>query len=295
MLQDLSTEFDSKAKIASSRKLELIAIEDEGKLWANFKKGDESAFTLLYNKYIVPLYNYGERLTPDKALIEDSLHDFFVELWKNRATISQINCVKVYLYKGFKNRLIKNLKKKRKFPFNNISEDYQIEFVFSPEFDLITDQAVKDKKDRVVWMQGEAFFDINHLENNQKFIVKALNIDVEVLGTQFNVNSRRNNTTVVLNSGKVKLNHDDLVNDEFMDPGDLVEFSGHEKKIRKKVVNPEQFSSWKSNILIFKATPLSEIAQTLWKIIMDGISILRTNKLSPISLRVPYQPNQKKR
>ncbi len=150
MLHDLSTKFDSKAKIASSRKLELIAIEDEGKLWANFKKGDESAFTLLYNKYIVPLYNYGERLTPDKALIEDSLHDFFVELWKNRDTISQINCVKVYLYKGFKNRLIKNINKKRRFPFNSISEDYHFEFIFSPEFDHIMDQAVKDQKEKLL-------------------------------------------------------------------------------------------------------------------------------------------------
>lgn len=150
MLQELSTEFDSKAKIATSRKLELTAIEDEGKLWANFKKGDESAFTSLYNEYIVPLYNYGERLTPDKALIEDSLHDFFVELWKNRATISQINCIKVYLYKGFKNRLIKNLDKKRKFPFYTISEEYQFEIVFSPEFNLIAEQVSQDQKDKLL-------------------------------------------------------------------------------------------------------------------------------------------------
>lgn len=151
MSQNLSFEKESNSiRDTTSKKVVLSLIEDEGKLWADFKKGDESAFTSLYNKYIVQLYNYGERLTADKASIEDSIHDFFVELWKKRVTISQVYSVKVYLYKGFKNRLIKNLDKKRRFPCNNISEDYQFEIVFSPEFDLIAEQVSKDQKEELL-------------------------------------------------------------------------------------------------------------------------------------------------
>lgn len=127
-------------------------------------------------------------------------------------------------------------------------------------------------EERKVWLQGEAFFEVIHKENNQKFLVRTDHLNVEVLGTQFNVNTRRNNTKVVLNTGKVKLATNELINEEiFMDPGELVEFSGADKKITKKVVNPDQFSSWKTKQLIFKATQLSEIAQVLednygWKI-----------------------------
>jgi ferric-dicitrate binding protein FerR (iron transport regulator) len=120
------------------------------------------------------------------------------------------------------------------------------------------------REDREVWLQGEAFFDISHKKDNQKFLVRTDQLNVEVLGTQFNVNTRRNNTKVVLNSGKVKLNPKDQIDEDiYMDPGELVEFSGQDKKITKKIVNPDEFSSWKKNQLIFKATPLSDIAQTL--------------------------------
>jgi ferric-dicitrate binding protein FerR (iron transport regulator) len=132
---------------------------------------------------------------------------------------------------------------------------------------------------REVWLHGEAFFSISHKNDNQKFLVRTGHVNVEVLGTQFNVNTRRNNTKVVLNSGKVKLAHKDLNNEEiFMNPGELVEFSGGYKKITKKIVNPDQFTSWKTNQLIFKATPLRDIAQVLednygWNIIFEEENI----------------------
>ena len=123
---------------------------EESQLWAKFKQGDEDAFTCLYNRYVVQLYNYGERLHSDKTLIEDSIHDLFVQLWKNRASISQTDSVKFYLYKGFKNRLIKNLEKKRRLSYARISKDYQFEIVCSPEFDQIAEQVSVEQKETLL-------------------------------------------------------------------------------------------------------------------------------------------------
>src|SRR5690554_2328462 len=75
---------------------------DEPILWAEFKKGSEKAFTTIYNQYIVSLYHYGEMITSDKELIEDSIHDFFIDLWKNRENLAQVHSIKFYLYKGLK-------------------------------------------------------------------------------------------------------------------------------------------------------------------------------------------------
>lgn len=117
---------------------------------------------------------------------------------------------------------------------------------------------------REIWLQGEAFFKVSHKENHQKFVVRTDRLDVEVLGTEFNVKNRRNTTRVILNSGKVKLTVAGLTDDGMsMKPGESGEVSAYDNKLIKKTVNPEQFSSWTKNRLVFKGTPLIEIAQTL--------------------------------
>lgn len=118
------------------------------------------------------------------------------------------------------------------------------------------------EKERVVSLLGEAFFSVTHKANDQKFIVKAEDLKVIVLGTQFNVNSRRGNVKVVLNSGKVELS-DNHKNKVEMKPGEMVQYSLKNEKYLKKKVRPELYSSWKNNRLEFKNTPIHEIAQLL--------------------------------
>ena len=116
---------------------------------------------------------------------------------------------------------------------------------------------------REVWLDGEAFFSIAHLPENQKFIVNTSdNFNVEVLGTTFNVLTREEKTKVVLNTGKIKLNIRPDENTEehlLMNPGELVEFDNLSTTYIKRKVNPEAHSSWKSKKMIFENTSLSEI------------------------------------
>ncbi len=115
-------------------------------------------------------------------------------------------------------------------------------------------------KERVVWMEGEGFFDVSH-RNGQKFIVHTPQAAVEVLGTRFNISERRGSTEVVLSSGKVALHlQEEKV---LMEPGEKVSYDAKSKQVEKTVVNPEQLTSWRNNELIFEATPLSEVAHLL--------------------------------
>jgi transmembrane sensor len=116
---------------------------------------------------------------------------------------------------------------------------------------------------REVWLTGEAFFEVKKRNTaDGRFIVYSRNTQVEVLGTSFNVNNRKAETTVVLNTGRVALKKDD---DEdtirvVMRPGDLVTFSPATNRVKKQRVNPEIYSSWKDRKFIFDNTPLSEVA-----------------------------------
>jgi RNA polymerase sigma factor (sigma-70 family) len=121
-----------------------VFAEDDDNLWSKFKQGDGDAFTSLYNKYITKLYNYGLRICPDNSLIEDSLHDLFVELWKNRAGIGQTTSVKAYLYRGLKNRLIKNIQKERKLSHTACDDTFEI--AFSIESAVIAEETSAEQR-----------------------------------------------------------------------------------------------------------------------------------------------------
>jgi transmembrane sensor len=119
---------------------------------------------------------------------------------------------------------------------------------------------------REVWLSGEAFFQVQKKPEweNARFIVHTGEVQVEVLGTSFNVNNRRGKVQVVLNTGKVTLKPAGNLQDSLMmAPKDLVEFTAEKKVFVKKQVNPEEHSSWRKNKLIFNETPLYEIAQLL--------------------------------
>lgn len=82
--------------------------------WKEFRNGSELAFTAIYKRYAVDLYHYGERLTGNKQIIEDSLHDLFVELWRQRSKYKPVRHLKFYLLKSFRNRLLKNIRRNKR-------------------------------------------------------------------------------------------------------------------------------------------------------------------------------------
>lgn len=117
---------------------------------------------------------------------------------------------------------------------------------------------------REVWLDGEAFFSVSHKSNSQKFLVHTDEVDVQVLGTKFNVNTRRGKTRVILNSGKVKLylvkQHNKEVN---MKPGELVDVSAKKELVLKRPVKAANYSAWVNKKLVFEETTLKEIAALL--------------------------------
>ena len=121
---------------------------------------------------------------------------------------------------------------------------------------------------REVWLSGEAFFEVQKLDTHlegSKFIVHTNHLEVEVLGTEFNVNDRQDKAQVVLNTGIVKLKMDqhEGKTEVTMMPGEMIEFSRKEKAIRKKKVDPEVYSAWKDHKMIFNDAPVSDVFQRL--------------------------------
>jgi transmembrane sensor len=115
---------------------------------------------------------------------------------------------------------------------------------------------------REVWIEGEAFFDVRHLATHQPFKVYPVSgVEVEVLGTQFNVYQRNHQTKVLLSEGNVTMSFDDTPQKAkiLMNPGDLVEYD--QQKIQKKRVNPASYVSWTKKVLLLDSMTLDEMVR----------------------------------
>jgi ferric-dicitrate binding protein FerR (iron transport regulator) len=142
---------------------------------------------------------------------------------------------------------------------------------------------VFDKKERKVYLEGEAFFDITRNEKHP-FIVYTPDLKVKVLGTSFNVKNYPNDknavTTVVRGLVSVESQKNEIApilvnpNENYVlntSSAKKDKISAEPEKqtdqlpkkvlpIINKKVNVEAITSWKDQMLIFFDEPLEEVA-----------------------------------
>ncbi len=119
---------------------------------------------------------------------------------------------------------------------------------------------------RNVALKGEGYFKVAH--NAEKpFIVTAQELEVKVLGTEFNVMAyeelHRIETTLI--NGKVQLNLKGAApgNGVIMKPGQKATYEGG--KLSMQVVNTEVEAIWTQNAFYFESIPFSELIIRLEK------------------------------
>ena len=121
---------------------------------------------------------------------------------------------------------------------------------------------------RTVYMKGEAYFDVTE-DKKHPFIVNTSNLNVEVLGTEFNLSyySEYENINTVLIEGSVKLyknNERDLKNKATMlTPGYKAAWNKTEENTTIEKVDVRVYTAWKDGNLIFKNTSFNKILKKL--------------------------------
>jgi RNA polymerase sigma factor (sigma-70 family) len=82
--------------------------------WNAFKQGDWNAYTSLYEEFYTPLNNYGAKFTEDADLVQDAIHDLFVQLWTSRNNLGAPASVKNYLFKSLRTMLFRKMQSQSK-------------------------------------------------------------------------------------------------------------------------------------------------------------------------------------
>ena len=97
--------------------------QEDASLIVQIRSGDYDSFTLLYNKYIRQLTQYGLKFTSDLGAVEDCLHDVFVWLWANRQKLNIHSSVKSYLFKSVRTAMLHWLQKQNRLQSLSAGED----------------------------------------------------------------------------------------------------------------------------------------------------------------------------
>ena len=85
--------------------------QDDASLWRQLKQGDEKAFEAFYRKYIGDLLQYGERMGMGEELIKDLVQDLFIEIWKSRERLADMDSAKFYLFKALRYKMLRHHQK----------------------------------------------------------------------------------------------------------------------------------------------------------------------------------------
>lgn len=120
-----------------------------------------------------------------------------------------------------------------------------------------------DGKTRTVQLDGEAFFNVT--KDGTPFIVKSLDLDVEVLGTEFNLCNYKSDPIagVALVNGSVKVS---TSSSEFvLQPNDHFMLDKRTHRISQTKTDTEQYTSWARGEYIFKGQTLESIFMRLSK------------------------------
>jgi ferric-dicitrate binding protein FerR (iron transport regulator) len=126
---------------------------------------------------------------------------------------------------------------------------------------------LSQQRSREVWLDGEAFFEVQHTPSHQRFVVHtAAGFQVGVLGTEFVVYHRHKQAHVVLLKGKVQVDFADATRSKevVLKPGErLATFDAEPQRIEHKAVNTAQYAAWLDKKLVFDETSLAEVATQL--------------------------------
>jgi ferric-dicitrate binding protein FerR (iron transport regulator) len=118
-------------------------------------------------------------------------------------------------------------------------------------------------KTREIYLNGEAYFTIVRNEKSP-FIVKTTDMDIEVLGTVFNMSSYidNDNSSVTLESGKVNVR---FKNQKFepiiLLPNEQVSYNRLTHSVSKHTVRCDDVLAWTKGNLIIQSMSIEEIAK----------------------------------
>ena len=83
-------------------------------VWDQLRGGSHLALEYLYRTYGNDLFNFGMKLYGKHEWVRDTLHELYVDLWRQRQRLTVVTVIKTYLFKAFKYKLHRQYGKEKR-------------------------------------------------------------------------------------------------------------------------------------------------------------------------------------
>src|ERR1035437_4812799 len=87
--------------------------DDEKCLFEKIRKGDDSAFEVIYKRYVPRLYYFVYEYVPFNDIVENIIQETLIVLWDKRATLADNTNLGAYLFTVAKNNCLYKLRDQR--------------------------------------------------------------------------------------------------------------------------------------------------------------------------------------
>ncbi len=146
-----------------------------------------------------------------------------------------------------------------------------------------------DARRREVYLEGQAYFSVTHAEN-APFYVHTKDMEVKVLGTEFDVSAYDDDpyTATVLTKGSVELTTQRQAlfgsKKTKITPGTRAVFDQQQAVLQTQQVDVKEYVSWKDGSLVLNTAPLAEILRKVSRYYRVEIE-LKQPKLAGVRFR----------
>ncbi|MGL4292936.1 MAG: RNA polymerase sigma factor [Bacteroidales bacterium] len=159
------------------------------KLWNSFQKGNEEAFTTLYEVTFRQLLNYGLHICKEREVVEDCIQDLYVRIYLKEIKPDDPDKIRAFIYKALKNSLLNILQRNNK----SISLDEELSVFhlsYTIEEELFSDHDMKLRLESLLMSLTEREREIIYLR-----YVHEMKIEEIALIQNMNTQSIRNSLT----------------------------------------------------------------------------------------------------
>ena len=128
---------------------------------------------------------------------------------------------------------------------------------------------------RTVEFTGEGFFEVEP-DPQKPFVILTGQVEIEVLGTTFNVYAYGKNSQVevIVNSGQVAVTRKgEIVEKIILKAGNKGTYNRKDQSLKLTINRDPNYLSWKTRNFIFEDCPLEEVVETLNKAYQSSIII----------------------
>lgn len=88
-----------------------MQLDDDKYLFSQIARGDETAFTIIFNKYANPLLAHALKMVRREFWAEEVVQDVFAGLWASKETLVNVKYPSAYLYKMVYNRSLDRMRR----------------------------------------------------------------------------------------------------------------------------------------------------------------------------------------